>query len=155
MSCPAIRRDKNSPPNGESSSEVPQPPSETSYIAPSAPSYSNDSGEAEKQTKEAYLTRDMCFSERATPAETKQAVEFTRRLLITLAAQAHLGRGFLLEGGTLEGTQFSTVLLEDVLRRQKVDFKTAEFVMRSLETRPALEIDLKNHVARLRINVRN
>lgn len=151
----APKPEQTEPPKEPDAPSTPQPPSETSYIAPSAPSYSNDSGEAEKQTKEAYLTRDMCFSERATPAETKQALEFTRRLLITLAAQAHLGRGFLLEGGTLEGTQFSTVLLEDVLRRQKVDFKTAEFVMRSLETRPALEIDLKNHVARLRINVRN
>ena len=70
-----------------------------------------------------------------------------RQLLTTLALQVHAGSGFLLEGGSLQGAQFSTLPLEEVLRLQKIDLKTAEFFMRSIVTDPRLDIDLKKHVA--------
>lgn len=137
---------------------VPSPtptPAEPVFFAPSASSYRENKRATQDpdkgQPREEYLTKDMCFRERATAADTQQAKDFMRRLLMTLAAQVQDGKGFLLENGCLEEEmQFSTLPLEDVLRRQKIDLKTADFFIRSIETRPAFEIDLRKHVARIR-----
>lgn len=103
-----------------------------------------------QQTKEEGLTKDVCLRERTVAASPEEAQHFVRRLLATLAEQVHAGQGFLLEGGTLQGTQFSTLPLEEVLRLQKIDPKTAEFFMRSIATEPPFQIDFQHHVVRIR-----
>ncbi|MGN1149534.1 MAG: hypothetical protein ACI4SY_02375, partial [Sutterella sp.] len=100
-----------------------------------------------QQTKEEGLTKEVCLRERSVAASPEEAQHFVRQLLTTLALQVHAGSGFLLEGGTLRGVQFSTLALEEVLQLQKIVLKTAEFFMRSIVTDPPLSIDLKNHVA--------